>query len=146
MNLDAEPLRHTGHLLRRAQQLHVAIWLRDVSAETTSVQFAALTALDQRPRASQRDLGRVLDLDRSTIADLVVRMIRRGLIERERDSGDRRRNALQLTRAGRGELARLRPHVEAIEPTLTGGLTPSERVELRRLLCQMLEHAPAHRP
>lgn len=72
MNLDQEPLRHTGHLLRRAQQLHVAIWLRDVSAETTSVQFAALTVLDQRPRASQRDLGHVLDLDRSTIADLVA--------------------------------------------------------------------------
>jgi DNA-binding MarR family transcriptional regulator len=143
VNLDQEPLRHTGHLLRRAQHLHVAIWLRDVSAETTSVQFAALTVLDQRPRASQRDLGHVLDLDRSTIADLVARMIRRGLIERERDADDRRRNALQLTRAGRDELARLRPRVEAIEPTLTGGLTPGERVELRRLLYQMLEHAPA---
>jgi MarR family transcriptional regulator, temperature-dependent positive regulator of motility len=144
VNRDEEPLRHTGHLLRRAQQLHVAIWLRDVSAETTSVQFAALTVLDQRPRASQRDLGRVLDLDRSTIADLVMRMIRRGLIERERDADDRRRNALQLTRAGGDELARLRPRVEAIEPILTGGLTPSERVELRRLLYRMLEHAPAH--
>jgi DNA-binding MarR family transcriptional regulator len=143
VNLDQEPLRHTGHPLRRAQQLHVAIWLRDVSAETTSVQFAALTVLDQRPRASQRDLGHVLDLDRSTIADLVARMIRRGLIERERDADDRRRNALQLTRAGRDELARLRPRVEAIEPTLTGGLTPGERVELRRLLYQMLEHARA---
>ena len=70
-------------------------------------------------------------------------MIRRGLIERERDADDRRRNALQLTRAGRDELARLRPRVEAIEPTLTGGLTPSERVELRRLLYRLLEHAPA---
>ncbi|MGH2890522.1 MAG: MarR family transcriptional regulator, partial [Solirubrobacteraceae bacterium] len=81
MNLDDEPLRHTGHLLRRAQQLHVAVWLRDVCADTTSVQYAALTVLDQHPRSSQRELGRVLDLDRSTIADLVARMVRRGLIE-----------------------------------------------------------------
>jgi len=144
VNLDEEPLRYTGHLLRRAQQQHIAIWLRDVSAETTSVQFAALIVLDQQPRASQRDLGRVLDLDRSTIADLVARMIRRGLIERERDTEDRRRNTLQLTPAGRSELARLRPRVEAIEPTLTGGLTSTERGELRRLLHRMLE--PAHLP
>ncbi len=141
MNLDEEPLRHTGHLLRRAQQLHLAVWLRDVSAETTSVQFAALTVLDQRPGASQRELGRVLDLDRSTIADLVTRMVRRGLIERERDTDDRRRNVLQLTPAGHDELAYLRPRVEAIEPTLTAGLRPSERDELRRLLYRILEQA-----
>ena len=143
LNVDDEPLRHTGHLLRRAQQLHVAVWLRDVCAETTSVQFAALTVLDQRPRASQRDLGRVLDLDRSTIADLVARLARRGLIERERDQDDRRRNILQLTAAGHGELARLRPRVEAIEPTLTAGLSPSEGAELRRLLYRVLEHTAA---
>jgi MarR family transcriptional regulator, temperature-dependent positive regulator of motility len=143
VNLDAEPLRHTGHLLRRAQQLHVAVWLRDVCSETTSVQFAALTVLDQRPGASQRDLGRALDLDRSTIADLVARMVRRGLIERERDEDDRRRNVLQLTAAGRDELARLRPRVEAIEPTLTAGLSPSERDQLRHLLYRALEHAAA---
>ena len=140
MNLDAEPLRHTGHLLRRAQQLHVAVWLRDVCSETTSVQFAALTVLDQRPGASQRDLGRALDLDRSTIADLVARMMRHGLIERERDEDDRRRNVLQLPAAGRAELARLRPRVDAIEPSLTAGLDPSERGELRRLLSRILDH------
>ncbi|MGH2914961.1 MAG: MarR family winged helix-turn-helix transcriptional regulator [Solirubrobacteraceae bacterium] len=141
MNLDREPLRHTGHLLRRAQQLHVAVWLRDVCFQTTSVQFAALTVLDQRPRASQRELGRVLDLDRSTIADLVARMARRGLIQRERDLDDRRRNVLQLTAAGHDELARLRPRVDAIEPILTAGLSPGERAELRRLLGRMLERA-----
>jgi DNA-binding MarR family transcriptional regulator len=143
VNLDAEPLRDTGHLLRRAQQLHVAVWLRDVCSDTTSVQFAALTVLDQRPGASQRDLGRALDLDRSTIADLVARMVRRGLNERERDEDDRRRNVLQLTAPGRAELARLRPCVEAIEPILTGGLSPSERDQLRRLLYRTLEHAAA---
>lgn len=143
MNLDAEPLRHTGHLLRRAQQLHLAVWQREVCSETTSVQFAALTVLDRRPRASQRELGRALDLDRSTIADLVARMVRRGLIERERDEDDRRRNTLQLTTSGRAELARLRPRVNAIEPTLTAGLSPSEREELRHLLSRVLEHAAA---
>lgn len=90
-----------------------------------------------------RELGRVLDLDRSTIADLVARMARRGLIKRERDKRDRRRNALQLIRAGRDELARLRPRVEAIEPTLTAGLDPAERHELRRLLYRVLEQAAA---
>ena len=143
MSHHAGLLPHTGHLLRRGQQLHVAGWQRDVCAETTSVQFAALTVLDERPGASQRELGRVLDLDRSTIADLVARMVRRNLIERERDEDDRRRNTLQLTIAGRDELARLRPRVEAIEPILTAGLSPSERAELRRLLDRVIGAAAA---
>jgi DNA-binding MarR family transcriptional regulator len=146
VNLDEELLRHTGHLLRRAQQLHLAVWHRDVCAETTSVQFAALSVLDRQPGASQSDLGRVLDLDRSTIADLVARMVRRGLIACQRDEADRRRNVLQLTVAGREELIRLRPRVDAIEPTLTAGLGAPERDELRRLLLRVLEHARAGEP
>lgn len=141
MTLDDEPLRHTGHLLRRAQQRHVATWLRDVCSETTSVQFATLAVLDRRAGASQRELGRELDLDRSTIADLVARMVRRGLIERRRALEDRRKNVLQLTPDGHDELARLRPRVVAMDALLTARLSPDERHELRRLLHQMLEYA-----
>ena len=44
---ESEPLRYTGHLLRRAQQVHLAVWQREVSNEVTSVQFAALAVLDR---------------------------------------------------------------------------------------------------
>ena len=134
-------LRHTGHLLRRAQQLHQVVWTRDVSSETSSVQFGALVVLARHPDASQRELGRALDLDRSTIADLVRRMTRHGLIDCEQDADDRRRHRLRLTPHGRSMLKSLRPRVDAIEPALTGALSATERTELRRLLQRMLAHA-----
>jgi DNA-binding MarR family transcriptional regulator len=133
--------RYTGHLYRRAQQLHAALWSREVSDETTSVQFAALAVIDAEHEPSQRDLGAALDLDRSTIADLVARMTRRGLVERTRHGGDRRRYVLTLTAAGRAELAALRPRVEGIELPLTTGLGEREREELRRLLRVVLEES-----
>lgn len=144
MSADPDLLRHTGHLLRRAQQLHQVVWTRDVSAEISSVQFAALVVLARRPDASQRELGRALDLDRSTIADLVKRMTRHGLIDCEQDEADRRRHVLRLTARGRAALKTLRPRVDAIEPALTGGLSAAERTELRRLLQRLLAHAVAH--
>ncbi|WP_309069155.1 MarR family transcriptional regulator, partial [Microbacterium sp.] len=110
-----EPLRHLGHLLRRAQQMHLAAWQRDVSRDVTSVQYAVLTVLERLPGSSQATLGAELDLDRSTIADLVARMTRRGLIERASDASDRRRNVLKLTAAGRATVAELRPRVEGLE-------------------------------
>lgn len=138
---ELEPVRYTGHLLRRAQQVHQAVWQRDVSIEVTSVQFAALAVLDRVPGASQAELGGELFLDRSTIADIVSRMARRGLLARTQDAEDRRRNILHLTEAGRATLAELRPRVAAIEPILTGALDDGERAELRRMLRAMLAYA-----
>ena len=79
----------TGSLVRRAQQRHVAVWLSEVSAEVTSVQYAALEILHKTPGVNQRQLGDELDVDRSTIADLVARMVRNGLIERSQITGCR---------------------------------------------------------
>jgi DNA-binding MarR family transcriptional regulator len=130
--------RHTGSLVRRAQQRHVAIWLSEVSTEITSVQFAALAVLQQTSGINQRQLGDELDLDRSTIADLVARMVRNGLIERSDDPDDKRSNVLSLTAAGKKQFATLRRRVDGLERILTAALTSQESAELRRLLSVML--------
>lgn len=138
---DQDPYRHTGYLLRRAQQLHVATWTRLVSADTTSVQYAILALLDRLGAASQRTLCDEADLDRSTIADILVRMERRGLVERTRDLDDRRRNAVTLTAEGRAEYERLRPRVNVADAELTGALGPEELTALRAHLRRMLASA-----
>lgn len=131
---DSEPLLYTGHLIRRAQQLHVAIWTREVSSEVSSVQFATLAVLARRPGLSQRELGTELDLDRSTIADLVTRLLRRGLIMRTANPHDRRRKDLALTTAGIDQLAELRAGVERVEAEFTRLLGADDRGRLRAIL------------
>ncbi len=133
-----EILPHTGSLIRRAQQRHAAEWMRLVSNTITSVQFAALAILAETPGASQRELGDVLEIDRSTIADLVARLERHGLVARDQDEADRRRKVLRLTPAGLHELKRLRPHVDAVEQAMTEALSKDEVAELRRLLRGLL--------
>ena len=130
--------KFTGSLVRRAQQCHVAVWLSEVSAEVTSVQYAALEILQKTPGVNQRQLGDELDVDRSTIADLVARMVRNGLIERSDDPVDKRSYVLFLTADGKKQLASLRPRVEEVERILTARLTQRECLELRRLLLALL--------
>jgi MarR family transcriptional regulator, temperature-dependent positive regulator of motility len=134
--------RYTGSLVRRAQQRHMAVWISEVSPDVTSVQYAALVILQQMPGINQRQLGDKLDLDRSTIADLVARMVRNGLIERTDDPADKRSYVLFLTSEGRKQLAALRPRVEGVERILTAALTPQESSELRRLLSVLLSERP----
>lgn len=129
---------HTGSLIRRAQQRHVAIWMREVSTDVTSVQYAVLLVLEQRPGVSQRELGDELDLDRSTIAELAARMVRNGLVERISDPQDKRRNTLFLTTTGRELLAELKPRVGNVERVLTQQLSATERDALRQLIDRLL--------
>lgn len=130
--------KFTGGLVRRAQQRHLAVWQSEVSTEITSVQYAALEILQRTPGVNQRQLGDELDVDRSTIADLVGRMVRNELVERSDDPIDKRSYVLFLTSAGRKQLATLRPRVEEVERVLTAKLTAVEARELRRLLLALL--------
>lgn len=134
-----DPYRHTGYLVRRAQQRHVATWTRMVSSDTSSVQYAILAVLSRLGSASQRALCDEVDLDRSTVADLVARMERRGLLARERDPHDHRRKAVTLTDAGRAEYALLAPKVEVADAELTSPLDPDALAALRRALRRLLE-------
>lgn len=141
MSAEVEPQRHLGYLIRRAQQRHVATWARVASTETTSVQYAILAVLDRLDEASQRELCDEVDLDRSTVADLLARMERRGLVARRRASGDARRNVVTLTAAGLAERRRLRPLVEQVQRELTAGMPPADVATLTTALRALLSTA-----
>ncbi|MGC9376490.1 MarR family winged helix-turn-helix transcriptional regulator [Streptomyces sp. MH13] len=92
---------HPGHLARRLQQAHHLLWNTMVSEEVTSPQFAVLNALVSEPnRLDQRTVGERVGLDRSTIAEVISRLGRRGLLDKVRDPQDGRRFLLRLTDDG----------------------------------------------
>jgi DNA-binding MarR family transcriptional regulator len=133
-----EPQRHTGFLLRRAQQRHVAEWFSQIGSETTNVQFGILSVLERLPGASQKEICQELDIDRSTIADVCSRLEKNLLVTRFAAEQDRRRNVLHLTHAGELELNRMRPLVKKVQLRLTKKLTAAEHAQLRELLNKLL--------
>ncbi|CAL9364015.1 hypothetical protein SUDANB70_00731 [Streptomyces sp. enrichment culture] len=91
---------HPGHLARRLQQAHHLLWTTMVSEKITSPQYAVLNALVAEPGLDQRTVGERVGLDRSTIADVVARLMRRGLLGKDRDPLDGRRFLLRPTGDG----------------------------------------------
>src|SRR5690606_34934500 len=130
---------HTGFLVRRTQQAHLAAWAREVGAGLTNVQFGVLNVLARLGEASQRELGDALDLDRSTVAGLVARLESRGLVERGRAPADRRRNAVRLSPEGRDTLARHADAAVRVDTALTASLSDAERATLQQLLTKVLD-------
>jgi DNA-binding MarR family transcriptional regulator len=132
---------HPGHLARRLQQAHSLLWGAMVSEETTSPQFAVLNALEEKPDIDQRTLSGHVHLDRSTIADLVARLARRGLIERVRDEADGRRNVLKLTAEGRRLHRKLTTRTARMNRVFLAPLAEDERQTLLRLIARVADAA-----
>jgi DNA-binding MarR family transcriptional regulator len=128
-----------GHLIRRAQQRHQTLWVRRVGDGLTSMQFAVLTLLDQRPDVDQRTLGAELSIDSSTLAEVCRRLDERGLLERARSAGDSRRYELRVTGAGRALLADVTPKVQALGDDLLEGLSAREGALLLELLRRVVD-------
>ena len=131
-------MQHPGHLLRRAVQVMNLLWDEEVSHTITSPQFAALNALYSEPNLDQRTLGRRISLDRSTMAEVVSRLSARGLIRTERDTRDGRRKTITLTAKGLHSVQQLIPRTHAMTARLVGPLDARQRVELLRLLTDVV--------
>jgi MarR family transcriptional regulator, lower aerobic nicotinate degradation pathway regulator len=103
-------------------------------------EFSVLVALAESGPASQADLGRRLALDRSDLHAIVAGLERDGLVDRERDPADARRNRVKLTARGRAQLRRLEAKVDAAQDTLLAPLSKAERVLLTGLLARVVDH------
>lgn len=128
----------TGHLLRRAMQLHNALWFERVSSSLTSPQYAVLLALYQNDDQDQRSVSDWVALDKSTGGDVIGRLVSRGLVRRRRDSRDRRRNVLELTPEGRVMMEEVTPKIGTFTNQLVGKLDAEEQATLNALLAKMV--------
>src|ERR1700735_436442 len=108
--------RSPSHLLHRALQLALDIYAEETGPDAlTQRQYAVLAAVAAHEGLTQTDLVRATGIDRSTLADLVARMIGKSLIARERSASDARANTVRLTDIGRAALSAIGPKVAAAD-------------------------------
>jgi len=118
----------TSHLLHRAQQLAADRFTLLVGDNTLTLrQFAVLAAIAKAPGLSQAELVRATGIDRSTLADMMPRMEKRGWIERTASPADLRANAVSLAAAGQETLKQARHHARAADAAILDALPKSKR-------------------
>lgn len=122
------PLSTTiGHLIRRAQQVHTALWGREFGGDLTGPQYALLSALTRHSALDQRTAGRLASLDKSTAADVVARLQRSGWLVRERHPQDARRYVMALTAPAKTALPQITPRVAEVQRQLIEPLSEPDR-------------------
>jgi DNA-binding MarR family transcriptional regulator len=91
-----------GFLLKHAELRYAQ--LTSAALEPVGIsprEWATLSCLDEQAGRSQREVADLLGVDRTTMVALVDQLQAKGLVRRQSQAGDRRKNAVELTSAGR---------------------------------------------
>ena len=83
--------------------------------DLTPRQYAVLVAVSQNEGLSQTRLVDKTGVDRSTLADIVRRMLKKGLLQRRRTKDDARAYAVKLTEEGRRVLKAADPLAKRVD-------------------------------
>src|SRR4051812_6349881 len=129
-----------GPLLGRAHDAHRRLSLEALAPLGLGVKsVGALTVLRVEGPLSQRRLAERQGIDRTTMVAVVDELERLGAVERRKDPGDRRANALHITPLGRRLLTRARTAVAGAEEAFLAPLPPAEQQRLRAALRVLVE-------
>jgi DNA-binding MarR family transcriptional regulator len=136
-----DPESTAGYWINRASRS----LLRDFDARLRPFGFAmshlpVLRALAQARACSQKDLARHARVEQPTMAEMLARMERDGVVEREPNPEDKRGVLISLTQRSRARLAKARATLVEGEREAMGGLSLAEQRQLRDLLQRVVKN------
>jgi MarR family transcriptional regulator, temperature-dependent positive regulator of motility len=116
------------HLLHRAGQCASEVFQVELgSDELTPRQYAILVTVAQHEGVSQTQLVDLTGIDRSTLADVVRRMLKKGLLQRRRTRDDARAYAVKLTEEGSRVLKTHEPMARRVDERILASLPAQHR-------------------
>ena len=128
-----------GHLIRRAHQLAVAVFMEETGGfDVTPVQFAILNALIEDPGEDQVTLAGKVAFDAATFGSVIGRLESKGWVRREPDAVDRRRKLLCVTPEGQKAALQMKRAVSKAQNRIVAPLEAAERQQLVNLLGKLV--------
>lgn len=122
------PQQSMIHLLHRAGQVAEDIFSLDMKIDgLTSRQLIVLVTVAKSEGVNQTTIVDHTGIDRSTLAGIVRRLQRKGLLQRRRTREDARAYAVKLTDEGRRVLRTAEPLAMRIDDRILDALPPKRR-------------------
>jgi DNA-binding MarR family transcriptional regulator len=121
-------VRSPLHMLHRASQCAGDVFHGEIGGDDlTPRQYAVLLTVSQHEGISQTGLVERTGVDRSTLADIVRRMLKKGLLQRRRTKEDARAYAVKLTEEGRRHLKMADPVARRVDDRILDALPTKQR-------------------
>ena len=127
------------HLLHRASQKADEMFADAMGSEgLTARQLVVLMIVSSKKDPSQAEICGHSGIDRSTLADIVNRLVQKGFLSRKRSRQDARRYIVRLTDEGRAVLDQTIPLALDVDAQIVGGLPDVQRRALYDALINII--------
>ena len=127
-------------LLHRSNQIGEKRFVESLGrSKVTARQYQVLALVAENEGASQTRIVDLSGIDRSTLADVVKRLVEGKLIARRRVKSDARAYELKLTDEGRQVLEDTKPALKRAEASLLEDMSGEQRDVLISLLTRVVE-------
>jgi DNA-binding MarR family transcriptional regulator len=131
---------YTGFLLRKVSSASFQAFAEIVGEHGLHpMHFGMLTIIEAEEPISQQELSHRTDIDPSTMVARMDVLVELGLVERVRNTDDRRSYEIRLSPAGRTLLIELREEAREHGKRFFAPLTASERKQLHELLVKLAD-------
>jgi len=136
-----------AHLIRRAHQIAVALFMDEAAAfGVTPVQFAILNALMDSPGQDQVSLAARVAFDAATSGSVIGRLETKGWVRRRSRGSACRRKRLWITPQGRAVALQMKRAATNTQKRLLAPLEAAEREQLTTLLGKLMAGHEGHAP
>lgn len=134
-----------GRLLRGAHRtFNRALQVRIATEDVTIRMWHYLRELWEEDGIDQRELSRRTGALETSVVSSIALLEKKGLVRREQDRQDRRRNIVFLTKRGRALEYLLGPIAQETNETAMEGISRSDEEVLRRVLMKITSNLERH--
>ncbi|MDE1906691.1 MAG: MarR family transcriptional regulator [Rhodospirillales bacterium] len=144
----AQWMQSPGFLIRRLNQIHLALFAEEAAAlEITPAQLNVLAAIARHGGRDQSAIAEEIGLDRATLASVAARLEAAGFIRRSISRVDQRQKLMDLTARGKTIVAKMQKQASRADERVMAPLSPADQELFLSLLTILVnggnEHARA---
>lgn len=133
-------LGRPGFLIRRLHQIHCGLFLDETQGhDVTPVQYSLMTTLSLIGETDQITLANEIGLERTSVAEVIARLEKKGLLLRKQSRADRRVKLVKLSRKGQYFLKKLEDKVHKAHERTVEVIPEEERALFMLQLIRLVE-------
>jgi DNA-binding MarR family transcriptional regulator len=148
--------RSPVYLLHRVHQCAEDVFRQSTASGLTPRQLAVLLTVAENEGMNQLEISVLTGIDRTTVAEVVRRLARRGLLQRRRSRSDRRAYVLKVTGDGQEAMRAAEPAALLVDARALDALPKAKRATfvaaLQAIVAELTpslearRHPPSRRP
>jgi DNA-binding MarR family transcriptional regulator len=133
--------RSFGFLAAKASEELLELLQPHLDEEKITVrQMGILILLEDRPGVTQKQIGAVQRIDRTTVTQQIDLLEQANLVKRVQSADDRRSYNLHLTKKGRSMASRLKAYIQSTEAVFLKNLTEQQITDIKTALFALIDH------